>query len=188
MRVSIPIAATISIAAFVSISSAVAGELAIDVPNFQKVSDSIYRGAQPTVAGFGILKTMGILTVLDLRESSHARTEEAIVKAQGMRYINIPMAGLEAPSDAHIAQALALLGNAAAGPVFVHCRRGADRTGTVLACYRISHDHWDNSKALAEAKQRGMSKFQIAMYRYIRAYSGNAVAAAPATGQVQVSN
>jgi protein-tyrosine phosphatase len=70
---------------------------------------------------------------------------------------------------------LGLLNDAAAGPVFVHCRRGADRTGTVLACYRIAHDGWDNSKALSEARSLGMSWIERAMQSYVLHY-----AAAPA--------
>jgi protein-tyrosine phosphatase len=54
--------------------------------------------------------------------------------------------------------------------VFVHCRRGADRTGTVVACYRIGHDRWDGGKAIAEAKADGMSVFQVAMRRYVERY------------------
>jgi len=52
--------------------------------------------------------------------------------------------------------------------VFIHCRRGADRSGTVLACYRISHDHWENQKALKEAKTYGLSTFERAMRSFIQ--------------------
>jgi len=93
-----------------------------------------------------------------------------------MRYVHIPLSELSAPPDDKIAKAMALLNDPANGTVFVHCRRGADRTGTVIACYRISQDHWDNSKALAEAMAMGMSRLQTGMQRFIRNYS-----AAPAT-------
>ena len=55
----------------------------------------------------------------------------------------------------------ALLNDNSAWPVFVHCRRGADRTGTAIACYRIEHDHWTNQQALAEAKTFGMSSMEV---------------------------
>jgi protein tyrosine/serine phosphatase len=148
------------------------------LPNFHKVTDTIYRGAQPSPEGFAELKKLGIATIIDLRESSHAAVESKIVKARGMRYINIPMNGIEAPSNVTIARVLSLINDPGIGPIFIHCKRGADRTGTVLACYRIAHDHWDNAAALAEAKSMGMSGLQIAMQRYVRAY--NAAAAAPA--------
>ena len=52
-------------------------------------------------------------------------------------------------------------------PVFVHCRLGQDRTGTIIACYRITHDGWNAADARKEAKTRGMSWTQIGMKNYI---------------------
>lgn len=88
-----------------------------------------------------------------------------------MRYINVPMDGLAAPTFEEVARLHAIFDNPAAGPVFVHCLHGADRTGTVIACYRIAHDHWDNSKALAEARTDGMSWLERAMQRFVLDFS-----------------
>ena len=65
------------------------------------------------------------------------------------------------------AAVLSLLNDNSAWPVFVHCRRGADRTGTAIACYRIAHDHWTNQQALGEAKTFGMSSLEVAMQHFI---------------------
>jgi tyrosine-protein phosphatase SIW14 len=105
------------------------------------------------------------------------------VEAAGMRYVNIPLKGMAAPSAQDVAKILGHFADTKSGPVFVHCRRGADRTGTVIACYRISHDHWDNKKALAEARQNGMSWIERAMQHYVLAFTAPALggaAAAPA--------
>ena len=64
-------------------------------------------------------------------------------------YVRIGLSGLFAPSDHQMEQILALFEDSANGPVFVHCRRGADRTGLVIACYRIDHDHGSNAQAKA---------------------------------------
>ncbi len=141
------------------------------VPNFQKVDDHVYRGAQPTEQGFKNLAKLGIKTIIDLRESGgRSLAEEKVVRAAGMEYVAVPMKGMETPSTEKVARVLALLEDTSAGPVFVHCKRGADRTGAVLACYRINHDHWNNDRALSEAKSLGMSIFQFAIQRYIRAF------------------
>ncbi|SRR5579883_1004805 len=139
------------------------------VPNFHKVNDLVYRGGQPSRAGFHNLAALGVKTVIDLRQAGeHSRAdEESWVKAGGMRYVNIPLAGLSAPRDADVAKALAILNDSAAGPVFIHCRRGADRTGTIVACYRVWHDHWQNRQALEEARRLGMSRLEVAMQHYI---------------------
>jgi hypothetical protein len=40
----------------------------------------------------------------------------------------------------------------------------------VIACYRVQHDHWDNEKALSEARNYGMSWYQFPLQRYVRSY------------------
>jgi tyrosine-protein phosphatase SIW14 len=147
------------------------------VENFHQVNDHIYRGAQPTDAGFQSLAKLGVKTVIDLRETdSRSVIEKKAVEGDGMRYINIPLQGMAAPSPADVEKVMALFNDPSAGPVFVHCRRGADRTGTVVACYRIAHDRWENTKALSEAKADGMSRIEIAMQHYVMRYQAPAAA------------
>jgi protein tyrosine/serine phosphatase len=55
-------------------------------------------------------------------------------------------------------------------PVFVHCRRGSDRTGTIIAIYRIEHDGWTSEKATSEAKRYGLGLWQLGMKDYISDY------------------
>ena len=120
---------------------AIAGSDSPAIPNFHQVDASLYRGAQPAPREFRSLARLGIKTVLDLRdEQSHTRAEERLVKAAGMNYVSLPLNGMLAPTDQQISRALAVISDPANGPVFVHCRRGADRTGTVIACYRVAHD------------------------------------------------
>jgi protein-tyrosine phosphatase len=90
-----------------------------------------------------------------------------MVEADGMKYVHLPMKGMATPADEEVAKALVLLQDSSAGPVFVHCQRGADRTGAVMAIYRIEHDRWSNSDALKEAKAFGMSPFQRAIEHYV---------------------
>jgi protein tyrosine/serine phosphatase len=157
------------------------------VPNFHQVNETLYRGAQPSAAGFGGLARIGVKTIIDLRSNgdSRSRAEQKAVEGVGMRYIAVPLGGYSAPSDDQVAKLLALITGNASGPVFIHCRRGADRTGTIIACYRINHDHWDNQKALNEAKSFGMSWTEIAMHHYVMGYKAPAaVAATPSSAPV----
>jgi protein tyrosine/serine phosphatase len=141
------------------------------VPNFHAVNDRIYRGAQPSPDGIQALAKLGVNTVIDLREADgNMLLEKKQVEAAGMRFVNVPMHGLESPHAEDVAKVLAVFNDKDAGKVFVHCKRGADRTGTVVACYRISHDHWDNAKALSEAKSNGMAWIQKAMQHYVMGY------------------
>jgi uncharacterized protein (TIGR01244 family) len=140
------------------------------IPNFHQVNDHLYRGGQPAPDTWQHLAKLGVKTVIDLRrEDEHSTAEEAkAVAALGMNYVNVPMKGVVAPSDAQISKILALLDSKE--PVFVHCKRGSDRTGTVIACYRIAHDRWERQQALKEAKSLGMGTVQVGLKRYIMVF------------------
>jgi tyrosine-protein phosphatase SIW14 len=152
------------------------------IKNFDKVDAHVYRGGQPTSEGFRYLAGLGIGTVVDLREpGDRSKQEESIVTGAGMKYVNVPMSGLVPPSEAQIAAILALLENSSAAPVFVHCMRGADRTGAVIAAYHIDHDKWDNARALRDAREHRMSFFQLPRQSYIRNFRPRGMDAHPAT-------
>jgi tyrosine-protein phosphatase SIW14 len=139
-----------------------------ELPNFHRVSDKLFRGAQPGNGGIKKLSALGIKTVVNLRgtdELTAAQQKEA--EAGGLRYFNIPMAGLSAPSDDQVARVMAVIDNPDNQPVFIHCKRGSDRTGTIAAVYRISHEDWTSERAIAEARRYGMSWAEFGMRSYI---------------------
>ncbi len=110
---------------------------------------------------------MGVKIDIDLREAGEGtETEKRAAEKLGMKYVNIPIGAFSAPTKEQMEHVLSLL-LGSSDTVFVHCRRGKDRTGTVVACYRIQHDGWDNRRALDEAKQHGMSLAERAMRAYI---------------------
>jgi uncharacterized protein (TIGR01244 family) len=141
------------------------------IPNFHQVNEHVYRGGQPSPEAWPNLAKMGVKTVIDLRrEDEHSTAEEnKAVTAAGMTYVNVPMKGVVSPTDEQITKILSLLLDSP-GPVFVHCKRGADRTGAVIACYRVAHDNWQRKQALAEAKSLGMAFTQIGLKRYVMAF------------------
>lgn len=140
-------------------------------PNYREVNSEIARGGQPTPEGFRNLAAMGIRTIVDLRGSGErSESERKLVKALGMRYVSIPMSSVRPPTTQEISQVLQVFNERSAAPIFVHCRRGADRTGTVLAVYRMEQDRWTNQQALREARRYGMSWYQYPRQRYISRY------------------
>jgi uncharacterized protein (TIGR01244 family) len=141
------------------------------LPNFHQVNENLYRGAQPQRGGLKKLSELGIKTVINLRGASEdTQKEQAEAEASGMRYFNIPLSALGRPTDEQIERALAIIDSRENWPVFVHCQRGADRTGVVIAAYRISHEQWTGEQAIAEAKRFGLAGIQFRKKDYISDY------------------
>jgi protein tyrosine phosphatase (PTP) superfamily phosphohydrolase (DUF442 family) len=132
------------------------------LPYFGTVSTQLYRGAQPQNDGFVELKKMGIDIVVNFRHEPDAiARERAVVEGQGMRYVTIPWRGKQDPKTEQVAEFLELLRANANKKVFAHCERGAERTGVMVACYRMSSENWTPERALNE-----MEKFRFRGLRF----------------------
>lgn len=143
-----------------------------ELPNFHRVNDQLYRGAQPKADDLRKLAAMGIKTIVNLRrEDDHTVQEAAVARSLGLRYFNVPMRDMSRPTDEQVSRALAIINAPENQPVFVHCKRGADRTGVVIACYRIAHDGWTLKQGTKEAKHYGMSWTQFGMKDYIEDFA-----------------
>ena len=165
-------ASLLVLAVMVTVSAAQSGLHYKELPNFRKVQDHLYRGAQPLAGGLKKLSEIGVKTVINLRgEDDLTRAEETEAKALGLRYYGVPMPGLSRPSDAQVKKVMAIIDDPENWPVFIHCKHGADRTGTIIACYRIAKEGWTDDRAIAEARQCGMSWMEFGMRNYISDYA-----------------
>ncbi len=72
----------------------------------------------------------------------------------GLTYEHIPMTALHVKDD-HVVGFLRIAGAPDRAPIFVHCQRGADRTGLMCAVYRIAFQGWTKDQAIAEMTQGG---------------------------------
>lgn len=140
------------------------------ITNFARVNNHLYRGAQPNGDGIKSLARLGVKTIINLRMTNDVwSAEEAEARAAGITYTNVPMSGIGRPTDEQVLKVLSII-ETATDPVFVHCQHGADRTGTIIACYRIRHDKWTGKQALQEAREHGMSPLEIEMKHYIAVF------------------
>lgn len=132
---------------------------AIALPNFRKVDDGLYRGGQPNADGFRQLARMGITTVVSLRAYGHTARQEQderrIVESLGMRWVSLPMRMYWRPTDGQVDAFLAI--TRAPGATFIHCQHGEDRTGSLVAVYRVARHGWTPEQAYAEAVELGMA-------------------------------
>ncbi len=120
-------------------------------PNLHKVSDTLYRGAQPTKEGFENLKKLGVKTVVNLRDH---HSDEALLQRAGLHYVSIPMDTLDIKTQT-VVDFLRVAVDPNAAPVFVHCQYGADRTGTMVAAYRMVVQDWEQDWAIREMTRGG---------------------------------
>jgi protein tyrosine phosphatase (PTP) superfamily phosphohydrolase (DUF442 family) len=142
------------------------------LPNFGIVSDRLYRGGQPENTGLAELRNLGVDIVVNLRhEADRIAREHALVEGLGMRYVSIPWRSKDGPNTGQVAQFLEVLRDNPDRRVFVHCRRGAERTGVYVASYRIAREHWTSEQALAEMERfRFRGLWNGHLKRFVRAF------------------
>ena len=119
------------------------------VPNLHKVSDTLYRSAQPSAEGMRNLRAIGVETIVNLR-SFHSDRDE--IGDTGLAYEHIYMKAWH-PEEDEAVRFLQIVANPRRYPVLVHCQHGADRTGTMCALYRVAVQGWSKEEAVEEMFQ-----------------------------------
>jgi protein tyrosine phosphatase (PTP) superfamily phosphohydrolase (DUF442 family) len=128
------------------------------IPNMSVVSSNLVRGSQPSTSALSLLKSAGIKTVVNLRNEPIIVAQEASAAKQvGLNYVNIPMAVFETPTKQQFQKFLDIVDKN--GPVFVHCQKGEDRTGTMVAVYRMARERWDANRAYQEMTAMGFKTY-----------------------------
>jgi tyrosine-protein phosphatase SIW14 len=111
--------------------------------NLHKVDDKVWRSGQPARYQFRELKKQGVGEVLCLR-----RWHSDINEAPGMDLHHVRMNAGKIKDEQIVRALRAIL--AADQPILVHCFHGADRTGAVIAMYRMVVQDWPRQKAIDE--------------------------------------
>jgi uncharacterized protein (TIGR01244 family) len=142
-----------------------------ELPNFHRVNERLYRGAQPKKEGMKKLVELGVKTIVNLRgESEDTRMEENEAKRLGLNYFNVPMSSVGKPTDEQVDRVFEILDATENAPVFVHCRRGADRTGVIVAIYRVTREGWTAERSIEEAQRYGLGRIQFRKRDSIKEY------------------
>lgn len=121
------------------------------VSNFNKMTDNIYRSAQPTAEGFKNLEKLGIKTVINLRDM---HDDADVAKGTALVLVREPIKTWNI-KDEQVIRVMKLLAQKEKGPCLIHCQHGADRTGTMCAMYRILVQEWTKEQALDELQNGG---------------------------------
>lgn len=119
--------------------------LGVELDNFHRVSAELYRSDQPDDEAMRQLQAMGIRSALNLREY-HSDDDEA--DGTDIKLYRVPMNAGEI-NDALVMRALEVIADAPK-PILVHCWHGSDRTGAIVAMYRMVFQDWSRQQAIDE--------------------------------------
>ena len=120
------------------------------IPNFYKVSDSLFRSAQPNSKALETMQQNGILSVLNFRSVAGNRK---FGKSEHISFNQIRINTWRI-SEADMLESFKLY-QQLKKPVLVHCKHGADRTGAFVAFYRIIYQGWTKEATISELRYGG---------------------------------
>jgi protein tyrosine phosphatase (PTP) superfamily phosphohydrolase (DUF442 family) len=126
------------------------------VPRLYRVTDELYRSEQPSARGMQNLKQLGIKTIVNLR-SFHS--DRGKIGGTGFEYEHIFMKPWHGEEEDAV-RFLQIVTDPQRTPVLVHCQRGSDRTGAMIAIYRIAVQGWSKEEAIREMTQGGFGFHQ----------------------------
>ncbi|MDD3237717.1 MAG: tyrosine-protein phosphatase [Candidatus Gastranaerophilales bacterium] len=125
----------------------------------QQISDSFYRGSEPSEKEMKMLAEKGVKKILNLKSVTKkelaALTEQA--KKNGLEYINIPL------NPFHIKNTFpyiieAIESATKENPLFIHCTFGRDRTGFVSALVKYTKQGLPMPDAIKDMEAHGFRK------------------------------
>lgn len=125
-------------------------ELKIEgISNFYEVSPSLYRSARPDSIGMEKISEMGIKTLIDLRTFRTERCQHLPIEQ-----VHIPMM-IWPLDETELIELIQILASSEKSPLLIHCLRGSDRTGAVVALYRVVVQDWSKEDSILEMVHGG---------------------------------
>lgn len=123
----------------------------------KKVSEEIYRGSRPSDKDIALLKIKNIKTILDLEDEMDIVAHEKLIALNlDIDFRSEAMSEIKKPSKEHLSRIVRRIYQLEK-PIFIHCKHGHERTGIVIAYYRMKVEGWSKWKAIKEALQKGFS-------------------------------
>jgi protein tyrosine/serine phosphatase len=125
------------------------------------VNDVLYRGGQPKPDGYEILISKGIKSIVCLRGNyTGIEREKKWAADNGVAFYHIPLSVYKEPTQEQALFFLETVLNKNNYPVFVHCANGRDRTGEMIAFFRVVVDGWTIKNAYKEARGYGFFPYR----------------------------
>jgi tyrosine-protein phosphatase SIW14 len=144
------------------------------VANFGRVTDTYFRGGEVTPEGLKNLASLGVRTIIDLREERDEKEAEGC-KQLGITYHSFPMTTEDTPDPGKVEKVVEII-QQAKSPVYVHCSGGKHRTGTVCAYFRIKHQGRSAEKAWQEQQAYGFGPPEEHVNLFLYIYGPTSIA------------
>jgi protein tyrosine/serine phosphatase len=143
------------------------------LPNLHRVTKTLYRGGQPTAEGIRELSALGVKRIVNLRA---AHSDKDLLEGTGIDCVRVHCNAWH-PEDEDVVAFLKALSDEAKGPFFVHCKHGADRTGMMIAVYRVVHEGWSKAEAIEEMTGEGFGHHEVwsGLVEYVRDFDVDAI-------------
>lgn len=132
----------------------------------EKVAEGLFRGPRPDF--FEVRDTsLGIGAIISLEEGPNVvlQKEKDYVESHGMTFINLPMSETVAPTPDYLRRIAAIIEANRPQHVYVHCRRGIDRTGYAIAAWQILYSGWSFDRAYKGILAHGHSELYFVSWK-----------------------
>jgi protein tyrosine/serine phosphatase len=133
-----------------------------DIRSFNQVDGDLYRGAHPHCSGYEKLSALGIRTIIDLQGTPERKARDCEEKNQTGKFrfqfisfkISLFQTTFTGVSDKQLDRLFSIIAQAPK-PIFIGCKFGEDRTGLVVALYRMKRGEMTYAEARREALYYG---------------------------------
>ena len=79
--------------------------------------------------------------------------------------------GYWAPSKQRVNAVMSVLSDRSRGPIYIHCRQGADRTGMFVGIYRVIVDRWSFHQAYQEMRAHHFKPWWFALRERVETFA-----------------
>ncbi len=138
--------------------------LGTELENFYRLDAEVYRSKQPDDEQMKVLESMGVRSILNLREY-HTDNDEADETRLNLFHVPVDAGKID---DSFVVKALSII-RQAEKPVLIHCWHGSDRTGVISAMYRMVFQNWPREQAIDEFVNGGYG-YHASFYPNIERY------------------
>lgn len=132
----------------------------VDFPNARKVAEGLVSAGQPSREQLKTAADAGVKTIVNLCPPGECGWDEAaVVKELGMRYIAVPVGGVEDVTASNAGKLHDIVADQENYPMVIHCASG-NRVGALFALRAFHAEGCDPEAAVEKGRLAGLTKLE----------------------------